>query len=328
MSWPAVPEAITPISALPVNRRPPASARVGLLKGSISGVAVMLTLLPLAACGGGSTPSGAVQDVCKILQTDTAATAAVDLIKKISDGAWEGGLATDLVISAVQNNCSSLLSRAVTVVQRFFGTNPQQTTVAAVGNFQNLSSSADGNIAAQLDNLTFQVSSDSVGTLVNELCQDLHGSRSSTPIQDIASFVPNADLRSLSALNGVAAQVTRTCTPLNNYQADSLVSSIYEYLISNQQLAAAPLVITSLAWSWVGAGTIDLNWMASYTEVQYEVWESIDGQWQEPPYDTDQTSVEVNELFSGHVYEFAVRAVSDGSVSPWSYMYPCLSCTV
>ena len=301
-------------------------------------VAVISTVVALAACsgvssggnGGGENLSGGggnggggdvVHTVCQILQTGTAATAAVELLKKISDGAWEGGLATNLVISAVQDNCDTLLSRAVTVVQRFFGAKPQQTTVATVANFQNLSSSADDSIATQLDNLRFQVSGASVATLVNDLCQDLHGSRSFTPIQDIQSLLPHADLRALSALNGVTAQVTRTCTPLNNYQADGLVSSIYQYLVSNEQLAATPLVITSLTWSWVSTGTIDLNWAASRTGVQYHVWESIDGQWQEPGYTTDQTSAQANDLYTGHIYEFAVRAETDGNVSPWSFMW-------
>lgn len=308
---------------------PARSARAGLLKGSISAVAVVCTLVPLTACGGGSTASGDVHAVCQILQTDTVATAAVDLLKTISDDTWGGGLATDLVISAVQDSCDSLLSRAVTVVQRFFGTNPQQTNVATVAHFQSLSSSADGSIATQLDNLGFQVSGDSVGTLVSELCQDLHGSRDSSPAQDIQSLLPNADLQSLPALNGVVAEVTRTCTPLNNYQADGLVSSIYQYLVNNEQLAATPLVITSLTWSWVSAGMINVNWAASYTAgVQYDLWVSNDGQWEQLEYGTDQTSTQVDNLFAGHLYEFAVRVVADGSVSPWSYMYPCLSCSV
>jgi hypothetical protein len=293
-------------------------------------VAIIAITGSLAACssassGDGGGGGGFVHSVCQILQTGTVATAATDLLKEVSDGAWEGGLATDLVISAVQENCDTLLSRATTVVERFFGEKPQYS-VADVARFQNLSSSADDSIANQLDNLGFQVSDSSVATLVDNLCQDLHGSRSSTPTQDIQSLLPGANLQSLSALNGVTAQVTRTCNPLNNYQADGLVSGIYEYLVNNEQLASAPLVVTSLTWSPVGAGTINLSWTASYTGVQYDVWESIDGQWQEPGYTTDQTSVQVNNLYAGHVYEFAVRAEADGSVSPWLSMYPCLTC--
>jgi hypothetical protein len=321
VSWPAALRFM-----LPVNRRPPMSARAGLLKGSISVVAVISTLVPLTACE--STASSDVHAICQIVQTDTVATAAVDLLKKISDDTWEGGLATDLVISAVQDSCDSLLSRAVTVVQRFFGTNPRQASVATVAHFQSLSSSADGSIATQLDNQGFQVSGDSVGTLVNELCQDLHGSRDSSPVQDIQSVLPDADLQSLAALNGVVAQVTRTCTPLNNFQADGLVSSIYQYLVGNEQLAVTPLVITSLTWSWVSAGTINVNWAASYTGVQYDLWVSNDGTWGQLEYGTYRTSIQVSNLLAGHLYEFAVRAVAGGSASPWSYMYPCLSCAV
>jgi Fibronectin type III domain len=301
-------------------------ARIGLLKRSISAVAVISTLVPMTACGGGSTASGDVHAICQILQTDTVATAAEDLLEKISDDAWEGGLATDLVISAVQDSCDSLLARAVTVVQRFFGTHPQQTRVATVAHFQSLSSSADGSIATQLDNLGFKVSGHSVGVLVDELCRDLHGSRDSSPVQDIQSLLPDADLRLLPALNGVVAQVTRTCTPLNSFQADGLVSSIYQYLVSNEQLAATPLVITRLTWSWVSAGTINVNWAASYTGIEYDLWVSNDGQWEQLENGTSQTSTQVSNLFAGHLYEFAVRAVADGSVSPWSYMYPCLTC--
>ncbi|MGD0605434.1 MAG: fibronectin type III domain-containing protein [Streptosporangiaceae bacterium] len=306
------------------------------LKGPINVVAVISVSVTLAACSsggggnGGGGSGGVVRTVCQILQTDTAASAAVDLLKKISDDTWEGGLATDLVISAVQESCDSLLSRAVDVVQRFFSTNPnpRQTNVAEVANFQNLSSLADDDIAAQLDQLGFQASSDAVATLVNDLCQDLHGSRESTPVQDVQSLLPNADLQSLPALNGVTAQVTRTCTPLNNYQADGLVSGIYQYLVSNESLAAAPLVITSLTWSWVSEGTIDVNWSASYSGVQFDLWVSTDGQWKELLAGTGQTSTQVNSLLEGHLYEFAVRADANGSVSPFSYMYPCLTCTV
>jgi hypothetical protein len=162
------------------------------------------------------------------------------------------------------------------------------------------------------------------------LCQDLHGSRDSTPGHDVQALLPNADLQSLSALNGVTAQVTRTCTPLNNFQADGMVSSVYEYLVSNEQLTAPPLVITSLTWSWgVSANTINVNWTASYTGVQYYLWVSSNGgQWEELEAGTYQTSAEVNNVYVGHVYEFALRAAADGSVSPWSYLYPCLTCAV
>ncbi len=301
------------------------SAKAGLLKGSISVVAVISTLVPLTACH--NSVSSDVKSFCHILQTDTIATAATDLLEKISDGTWGGGLASVIVVNGILDNCDSLLSRAITVVQRFFGSNPGQTTVAAVSHFQSLSSAADGSIATQLGNLGFQVSGDSVGTLVNELCQDLHGSRNSSPVQDIQSLLPDADLQSLTALNGVVAQVTRTCTPLNRYQADGLVSSIYQYLVGNEQLATTPLVITSLTWSWVGQGTIDVSWEASYTGVQYDLWGSDNGgQWELEESGTSQTSTQVDDLLAGHLYEFAVRAVSDGSVSPWSYMSPCLTC--
>ena len=306
----------------------PLSARVGLLKGSICVLAAISTLVPLTACNSKSTASGVVHTVCQILQTDTIATAAVDLLKKISDGTWEGGLATDLVIGAVQENCDSLLSRAVTVVQRFTGPDPQQTRVATVAHFQGLSSLADGSIAAQLSSEGFQVSGDSVGTLVNELCQDLHGSRASSPVQDIQVLLPNASLPSLSALNGVVAQVTQTCTPLNSFQADGLVSSMYQYLVDNERLAAAPLVITGMTWSWVGTGSINVRWAASYTGIQYDLWVSNDGQWEQLESGTYQTSAQVNNLFNGHLYQFAVRAVAQGSGSPWWYMSPCLNCAV
>ena len=323
MFWPAAMR-LTPR----VNRRPPMPVRAGPLKRLISVIAVILPVVPLTACRAGGTASSDVHAICQILQTDTIATAAEDLLEKISDDTWGGGLATDLVISTVQDDCDPLLSRAVTVVQRFFGTDPQRTSVATVAHFQSLSSSADGSIATQLDNLGFQVSGGSVGTVVNELCQDLHGSRDSSPVQDIQSLLPGADLQSLPALNGVVAQVARTCTPLNNFQADGLVSSIYQYLASNEQLATTPLVITSLIWSWVGTGTINVNWEASYTGVQYDLWVSNDGQWEQLEYGTYQTSTQVSNLLAGHLYEFAVRAVADGSVSPWSYMTPCLGCAV
>lgn len=301
------------------------SAQTGLLKGSISVAAVISTLVPLTACH--NNVSSDVKSFCHIVQTDTIATAATDLLEKISDDTWGGGLASDIVVNGILDNCDSLLSRAITVVQRFFGSNPGQTTVAVVSHFQSLSSAANGSIATQLDNLGFQVSGDSVGTLVNELCQDLHGSRNSSPVQDIQSLLPDADLQSLTALNGVVAQVTRTCTPLNSYQADGLVSSLYQYLAGNEQLATTPLVITSLTWSWVGQGTIDVSWEASYTAVQYDLWGSDNGgQWELLESDTSQTSTQVDHLLAGHLYEFAVRAVADGSVSPWSYMSPCLTC--
>ncbi len=298
----------------------------GLLKGSISMLAAMCMVAPLAACHSGGTVSGGVHTVCQILRTDTAATAAVDLLKKISGDDWEGGLATDLVISAVQDSCDSLLGRAVTVVQRFSDDEPQRTKVATVARFQDLSSSADGGIAAELDNLTYQVSGTSVGTLVDELCQDLHGSRDASPAQDVESLLPNANLRALPALNGVVAQVTRTCTPLNAFQADGLVSGIYQYLASNQRLTVTPLVITNLTWSWADTGTVNVAWAASYTDVQFDLWVSSDGVWQQLDSGTYGTSTQVSNLYTGHLYEFAVRAVGSGSVSPWFYMYPCLSC--
>jgi hypothetical protein len=187
-------------------------------------------------------------------------------------------------------------------VQRFAGTDPQQTRVATVAHFQSLSSLADGSIAAQLSSQGFQVSGDSVGTLVNELCQDLHGSRNSNPIQDIQFLLPNASLPSLPALNGVVSQVTQTCTPLNSFQADGLT------------------------WSWVGEGSINVRWAASYTGIQYDLWVSNDGQWEQLESGTYQTSAQVNNLFNGHFYQFAVRAVANGSGSPWWYMSPCLTC--
>jgi hypothetical protein len=311
---------------LPVNRRPPMSARASRLKGSISVVAVIFTLVPLTTWG--NTASADVNSFCQILQHNPVATAAVDLLEAVSDDTWAGSVATDVVVGVVQDNCDSLLSRAITVVQRFFGSSPRQTKVAPVARFKSLSSSADGSIATQLHNLGFNVSGHSVGTLVNELCQDLHGSRNSSPVQDIQSVLRGADLQELPALNGVVAQVTRTCTPLNNYQADGLLSSIFQYLVSNEQLAATPLVITSLTWRWVRAGTINVYWAASYTGVRYDLWVSDNGQWEQLEDGTYQTSAQVNNLFAGHLYEFAVRAVADGSVSPWSYMSPCLSCAV
>jgi hypothetical protein len=302
--------------------------RAGLLRGSLSVLAAMSTLLPLSSCHSG-TASSDVKTVCQILQTDTVATAAVDLLKKVSDDAFAGGLATDLVISVVQNSCDALLSRAATVVQKFFPAKPQQTRVADISNFRKLSSAADSNIAAELDNLGYQVSSGSVTTLVNELCQDLHGSRNLTPAQDIQALLPDADLRSLPALNGVTAEVTRTCSPLNNFQADSLVSNIYIYLVNNESLEETPLVITGLSWSRRAApDTIDVTWTASYPDnVQYDLWVGYNGQWNILQNGTSQTSTQVRNIFQGHVYEFAVRAFdAAGNVSPWSYMYPCLSC--
>ncbi len=310
---------------LPVNRRRPLPARPGLLSRAVSVVAVICALVPLTACHHSSASD--VKAFCQILQTDPIATAATDLLEKISDDTWAGGLPTDIVVTAVLDNCDSLLSRAVTVVQRFFGSSPRQPTVATIAHFQSLSSAADGSIATQLDNLGFQVSGGSVGTLVNDLCADLHGSRNSSPVQDIQSLLPEADLQSLPALNGVVAQVTKTCTPLNGYQADGLVSSIYQYLAGNEQLATTPLVITSLTWSWVGTGTIDIDWQASYTGVEYDLWGNVDGgQWQLLDSDTSQNSTQIDGLLAGHLYEFAVRAVANGSVSPWSYMSPCLTC--
>lgn len=316
---------------LEAHRRRRMCTRASLLKGSLGVSAAISLVLPLSSCHGG-TASGDVKTVCQILKTDTVATAAVDLLKKVSDSTFAGGLATDLVISAVQDSCDALLSRAVTVVQGFFPKKPQQTSVADISLFQKLSSAADSNIAAELNNVGYQVSSGSVAVLVNQLCQDLHGSRNSTPAQDIQALLPDADLQSLSALNGVTAEVTRTCAPLNNFQADSLVSNIYIYLVNNESLDETPLVITSLSWSWVtaDANTIDVAWTPSYSDsVKYSLWVSYNGKWNLIQDGTSQTSAQVINIFQGHVYEVAVRAFdASGNVSPWSYMYPCLSCAV
>lgn len=308
--------------------------RRGWVKGAVVMGTVISLALPVAACSsssssssGGDAGGGAVDTICQILQTDTAAKAAEELLEKVSDGEWEGGLAADLVISAVQSDCTSLLSDAVSIVQRFFGVNPGQASVAGIGSFQDLSTEADDGIAAELSGDGFEnVSGASIGVLVDNLCQDLHGSRESTPVADVAALLPGTDLRALPALNAVTAQVARNCDPLNQYQADALVSGIYAYLAGNEQLAQAPLAITSLTWSWAGESTIDVNWSASYANVQFDLWGAEDGQWKELDGGITDTSQPVGPFYMGHTYEFAVRAVAGDSTSPWSYLYPCLSC--
>ncbi len=303
----------------------------GSLKRSLAAAAVICAVIPLAACnsssssGDGNT-SGGINAVCTVLQTATMAKVGEDLLKDVSEGSFAGGLAVDLVITEVQSHCQTLLTRAVDAVSSFFGGDPQQTRVAPVANFQSLSSAADGGIASQLDALGYQVSSGSVATLVSELCADVKGGRASSPRQDVQAMLPGAGLRTLPALNGVTAEVTRTCSPINAFESDSLVSDIYQYLLSDERLDAASPVITSFTWSWVGPSEIQVYWSSTASGAGYALWVSDDGQWEQLSIAAGATSAPVSGLSPGHYYEFAVRAFAAGAASPWAYLNPCFSC--
>lgn len=307
-----------------IFRRSRIPGRVSHLKRALAVAALICASVPLASCN--HTASGDIADVCSVLQTDAMANLAVDLLKDVSDGEWGGGLAANIVINEVQDHCDPLLTRAVTAVQGFFGAEPQQTKVASLTSFQTLSALADSSIASQLNNLGYQVSSSSVATLVSDLCADVQGSRNSTPAQDVQALLPQADLGELTAMNGVTAQVSKTCTPFNSFEADGLVTNVYESLLANESLATTPLVITSFTWSWVAAGEIQVTWSSTYQNVPYSLWVNDGGQWQQLVNDSYETTTPVSSLEQGYTYQFALRAFANGTASPWAYMTPCLTC--
>jgi hypothetical protein len=276
------------------------------------------------------TASPFTRGICVIIQSHTAGDAAKELLKVISHGEFAGGLAADIVISAVQDKCTRLLSSAVSIVQRFFSGQPQETGIANVSQFQTLSDLPDSAIATQLQLAGYQnVSSRTVDNLVQDLCNDLRGTTGSNPTRDIQILLPNANLSSLQALNGVAAQVTRTCS-LNKLQSDSLVSSIFTYLLSNQRLGdVTPPVVFGPTWKWVGTGEIMVMWDAIFLDGgSYDLWISDNGVWEPLLLQTTITSTPIDKFLQGHSYAFAIQATDRaGNKSPWSYLYPCWTCS-
>jgi hypothetical protein len=309
----------------PLRRRCWLSAAARLLP-AISSV-LLLVACASGSTGGGTPSKDATEAVCQVVRSPTATKAVSSLLDSLSGDTWGGSLAADLLIGDVQNNCESLLSGAIKLAERVLDANPGQAG-APVGDFQSLSFAQDGQIATELNGLGYQgVSAASVGTLVTDLCQDTQGSRGAGPVQDIQSLMPGADLQALHALNGVDAQVVRTCTPLlSGSQADELLSGMENYLISNGPHTGAPITVSFQPNpACVGSGVIRVQWLANFQSADYEVWSSTGGQWKNLHVHAHQTSIQVN-LAPGQGYEFAVRATLDDNASPWEYTSPGLRC--
>jgi hypothetical protein len=172
---------------------------------------------------------------CAILNSPLTGKVTDALLTFATHGRYEGGLASTLVVTYVQKNCRQLLGPAIKAVQAFMNPPPSTIRLADVNTFKSFAgpSLAATVLAFQLQLNGFpRVTAAQLEALVPNLCDDVIGSRHSTPSADVRAVLPGADLRQLDQVNGLYSMVLQRCS-LNNYQADGLLWNLTSYLISN-----------------------------------------------------------------------------------------------
>jgi hypothetical protein len=210
--------------------------------------------------------SSASETICDIVRSPVTGKVVDALLKIVTGGRYEGGLASNIVVTYVQQNCSELIGASIKAVQGFSTASPLTLQIAGIDTFRSqFSSSLDSTLLAiQFQQHGFpKMTGNAIDSLTSNLCNDVLGKRNSTPSADVKAVLPGADLAQIDQVNRLYSLTLNRCS-LDNYQADGLLSNLTDYLISNVRidLDFLPPIVFGPTWTRTGATSISLSWSA------------------------------------------------------------------
>jgi hypothetical protein len=275
-------------------------------------------LSPLAAAP--AQGPGFTQAVCDVVRSEGVSSAASTLIS--SGGGLVGALLAQVVVTAVKNNCTSLVQRAVKVVRSILATDRPPRTPA----FSTLRTYLDALTARQVSTIASQlgVSTQYVLNARNAVCNAVRLDQNSAGV--IAGNFPNARLRHLAAMNAFIRLAVDTCGGLSRADANFITGAVLNLVLGNeyQRDLDPPVVqIYRTAGQRFAGGVTDVTaWFRMFDRgglrsCEIQLW--YGGQWHSR---AGGCSVHSARLVTGTRYAWAFRATDNwGHVSQWAVTY-------
>jgi hypothetical protein len=275
--------------------------------------------------------SSLVGFVCNQLQ-GPAATGAKALIRRFTQGGFDGGLAVNFVVKLAFTKCESTVNKVGSVIRRFLNRQSkpakQNPPSSRARYLRYLETRRAETIARQLRPYSGGAigGAGSVVRLRNALCADARAFRSTA--STLNAYVPNARRGSLPPLNAVVDSVIRNCR-LSGPQRSYLALGVTSYVIARATRSDfdPPVVLIlkpTFAPNGNGTWATRVSWIAfdPTTSVQdSQLWLFANNAWH-PLGITTRNSADVT-LYRNDVIQFAVRARDPvGNVSSFSYTLP------
>jgi hypothetical protein len=251
------------------------------------------------------------------------------LIRRLSQGAFDGGLAVNFVVKLAFTRCESTVNKLGSLIKKFLNRQSkparQKPPSSKSRYLQYLETRSAATIARQLARASGGAITDasSVFGLRNALCTDARAFRSTA--STLSGYVPYATRRSLPPLNAVVESAIKNCG-LTGPQRSYLALGVTSYVIARAtQLDFDPPVVLILNPSFTpnsdGSWATRVSWIAfdPTTSVRdSQLWLRSNNRW-------DSLGIVKGNSFDvrlkrGFKVQFAVRARDPrGNVSPFSY---------
>jgi hypothetical protein len=177
----------------------------------------------------GAHASNLTQTVCKIVENQSVGSAAAKLLS--DGGGVVGELLGQLVVTAVQSNCSWLVTEAVKVVQSMLATvhPPPTPALSPVGSYlSRLASERVSQMATQLG-----MSASSVLAARAEVCAAVSGGQS--PADVIARDFRAAHVSNLAALDAFVRLAVETCRGIDGAAANFISGAALAVALAHER---------------------------------------------------------------------------------------------